>query len=284
MRSLRGCFVLAMLACVASVAFAQEVAPGVHFTGQILVSVRGALTNEIPSAATAENPGGWTVRQLATVRGSSDLEGPAAAEPKTWLLLTPPSITEARGGDRTHPWDVSHRLIAGLMSDAMSEIPSVVDSDRIVEMEPVVAYEMRGISGRLAASAAKTPLLACEEGPAGLVIACGAASFQWPNVPRVSWHQDDDRTQLRKARMRAEKHFQSGDVVRIAHLDTGYYATNDSITPPRFDFALSRSLIPNDRCGPKGIDCYQGGLPNGHGPETLSVLAGGKVQFAGGAG
>lgn len=283
MRSLRGWFVPAML-CIATVISAQEVAPGVHFTGQILVSVRGEYTHEGPAAGPASS--GWTIEPLATVRPApSDLESPGSGEPKTWLLLTPPSITEAPApAGTTHPWDASHRFVAAMIGDETNELPLPLDTDRIIEIEPVAGYEARGYSDRIGDAMGKSSSLVCDDAPAGFVIACGPASFQWPNVTRVSWHQDDDRTQLRKARARAEPHFQKPEVVRIAHLDTGYYTTNDSITPPRFDFSLSRSLIPNDQCGPTGIDCYRGGLPNGHGPETLSVLAGGKVHFAGGEG
>lgn len=274
MRGLRGGLAVALFVFVAH-GRADEVAPGVHFTGEYLVSVRDA--SAVPTEGLESL--GWTVRTLATVRPHGQTEGQAGA--KTWLLLSPPA-QEGPARPSGHPWDLAHRSLARKRAGQFSEFLEGIDADQVIEIEPVAAYEMRGMSARLAKAAARSEAAPpCPDAPAGSVIACGPASFQWPNVTRLSWYQDDDRTQLRKARMRAESSFASGDVVRIAHLDTGYYPARDSITPPRFNTALSRSLIPNDRCGETGIDCYVGGLPNGHGPRTLSILAGGKVRFAG---
>ncbi len=287
---MRGLRVAALLLLAAVHIGAQEieVAPGVHATGEFLVSVRG------PAGSVRQGTiNGWTVRTLATIPMAAltptndTLTKSADTDVKTWLLLTPPSSAPAdRIVAAEHPWDTAHRHIANKAAGRVAEFLDGLDEGQIIEVEPVVAYELRGFGGRFAkaaarAEAAKKP---CPGGAEGTVIACGAASFQWPNVKRAAWHQDDDQTELRKARERVAASFSGPGVVRIAHLDTGYYKTADTITPPNFNTALSMSMIPNDRCGQSGIDCYQGGLPNGHGPETLSVLAGGKVKFAGGNG
>jgi len=276
MRGLRSCLVLVFLFCFA--AMAEEVAPGLHFSGEFLVSVRN------PSALRTDTLEGigWSVRTLATVRSQGETEALDDAVEKTWLLFSPPGTESVRSMSSEHPWDSAHRRIASRTEGVFSDFLENVDATQIVEIEPVVAYEMRGIGDRFAEATAREESSArpCPVNSGGLVVSCSPASFQWPNVQRVSWHQDDDRTELRKARTRAQSFFERGPVVRIAHLDTGYYPTQDTITPVRFNTSLSQSFIPDDRCGPTGIDCYQGGLPNGHGPSTLSVLAGGKVKFA----
>ena len=277
MHGLRGSLVLAVCVSFAFMATAAEVAPGVHFSGEFLMSVRD------PNALRADTleSAGWTMRTLATMRGA-DPSTPG----KTWLLFSPPGAESARGMASEHPWDGAHRRIGNRAAGTFSDFLATVDMSNIVEIEPVVAYEVRGLSERYSEATARAEAKAppCPENPDGFIVSCSPASFQWPNVTRVSWHLDDDHTELRKAQTRAQPYFERGKVVRIAHLDTGYYKTKDSITPVRFNTDLSRSFIPDDRCGPKGIDCYQGGLPNGHGPATLSVLAGGKVKFAGGNG
>ncbi|HKR67129.1 MAG TPA: S8 family serine peptidase [Thermoanaerobaculia bacterium] len=279
---------VAILVCAAGFVHAAEfeAAPGVHFTGEFLVSVRG----DVQPMTRAAISSGWTARKLATVHSTQTDTAPRsntnAATTKTWFLVSPPPApSDSREAPREHPWDAAHRHVARKAAGESSVLANL-DLNQIVEIEPVVAYEMRGFGARFARAAARAEAKKkpCEGGEAGTVIACGPASFQWPNVKETAWHQNDDRTELRKARERAASSFTGPNIVRIAHLDTGYYKTNDTITPPNFDFDLSQSMIPNDNCGETGIDCYQGGLPNGHGPETLSVLAGGKVKFAGGNG
>lgn len=271
----RGALVLVLLFCFA--ATAQEVAPGVHHSGEYLVSVRDAGALRMDRLATQ----GWTAQTLLTIPSNDETNAPA----KTWVLLSPP---EAKKCPRVvaaaeHPWDRAHRSVA---TGALTTVADFVDMSQVIEIEPVVAYEVRGFAERYAAAMAKREKIApaCDEGPGDTVVACLPASFQWPNVKQVSWHMNDDRTQLRMAHNRAQAAFQQPPFVRIAHLDTGYYATTDTITPPRFLTDESRSFIPCDVCGETGIDCWKGGLPNGHGPSTLSVLAGGKVSFAGGNG
>ncbi|HEX7829929.1 MAG TPA: S8/S53 family peptidase [Thermoanaerobaculia bacterium] len=269
--------VILLLICVAFAATAAEVAPGVHASGEFLVSVRN------PSALRTEaiERAGWKVQTIATVLAYDETTESTTPREKTWLLLSPPGSQSERGMNE-HPWDAAHRQAAKKNDAQFSAFLQHIEAAQIVEIEPVVAYEIRGFAERYKAKTSKkearTPT--CAAAPEGFVVSCAPASFQWPNVKQVSWHLDDDKTELRKAQQRAAASFETGSVVRIAHLDTGYYPTKDMITPPKFDTSLSRSMIPDDRCGPTGIDCYQGGTPNGHGPETLSVLAGGKVQVA----
>ncbi|HEX2832407.1 MAG TPA: S8/S53 family peptidase [Thermoanaerobaculia bacterium] len=252
---------------------AAEVAPGVHTTGEFLISVRqpSALRSEALTRA------GWSVQPLVTLQAYDESNPTAAPREKTWVLVTPPAAERATG---EHPWDLAHRH-ASKTTSSLSFLRELEAAD-IVEIEPVAAYEMRGFAERFKRKsehdAKKT--VNCGPAPGGYVVACQPASFQWPNVKRMSWHLDDDRTELRKAQERTAASFETSTPVRIAHLDTGYYPTSDFISPKRFNTVLSRSMIPDDRCGESGIDCYQGGTPNGHGPETLSVLAGGRVRFA----
>lgn len=281
MRGVRGSLLGVMLLCVASAVAGAEAAPGVHFSGEILLSVRNP--EALPVAALTR--AGWTVQTLATVRTHDDPAGLDEGRNKTWLLLTPPGGSGAAGANE-HPWDKAHRVAARRAEASLADLLAKADAAEIVEIEPVVAYEMRGFGERFVrkAEAAESSAPVCTTPENGDVVVCTPASFQWPNVNRISWHLDDDRTQLRAAQRRAAVAFEDGRRVRIAHLDTGYYAIPDSITPPHFNTGLSRSFIPNDQCGETGIDCYHGGTPNGHGPSTLSVLAGGKVKFGGGNG
>jgi hypothetical protein len=251
-------------------AHAAEVAPGVHFEGQFLVSVRG--TSAAPLQALTAR--GWKVETLATTR---------TTPPKTWLLVTPPGGRLAAASSM-HAWELAHRMVGGKAPAALGSLDGI-DLSSIIEIEPHAAYEISGFHDRYTTGMKQREESAPQcASPSSGVIACGKASIQWPNVTKSSWHLDDDRTELRKAQLRAESAFGGPKLVRIAHLDTGYYPSKDSITPPRFRTDLSRSMIPDDQCGETGIDCYVGGTPNGHGPETLSVLAGGKVGFPGGNG
>ncbi len=276
MRLARG-VVFAALVALAIGVLAAEVAPGVHFSGELLVSVRNPGAIQRDAAALR----GWTVTTLATMPDT--LRGPneSAGGEKTWLLLTPPAAELSS----EHPWDRAHRVAARRSEANLGAVLAAIEPAEIIEIEPVAAYEMRGFAERFGRHIAQKQAAKsqCPPPKEGEVVACTPASFQWPNVNGVSWHMDDDRTQLRAAQKRAEPYFES-PLVRIAHFDTGYYATDDQITPPRFNKTISKSFIPNDVCGETGIDCYQGGFPNGHGPSTLSVLAGGKVKFAGGNG
>ena len=261
----RGSLVLVLLFSFALAA--QEAAPGVQHTGEYLVSVRDAGAIQT-SALEAQ---GWTSRTLLTTPG------------KVWVLLSPPGTTKCPRVEASpeHPWDRAHRSVA---TSALGTVMNAIDMAQVIEIEPVVAYEMRGFGERYAKAMAKRKANppACAEGSGSSVVSCLPASFQWPNGKQMSWHLTN--TQLGMAQSRAAAAFARPPVVRIAHLDTGYYPAADAITPPNFQTGMSRSFIPCDVCGETGIDCYKGGLPNGHGPETLSVLAGGNVSFAGGNG
>ncbi|HEX8155500.1 MAG TPA: S8/S53 family peptidase [Thermoanaerobaculia bacterium] len=281
--------VSALLAvCCAVAAAGQEVRPGIHFDRRFLVATRGVQAREGLPAFVPKAPAGWTLRTIVTtdVPGTFTIDGRQStyAAPKTWHVLEPAAATLDAAAASMHPWDLAHHIVAGTAPGAMATMldPGLIDTGMIEELEPNVAHVEPSLARRMGealtrrGSSAKT----CPDAPQGTVVACGAASFHWPNIPRVDWHQANDFTQLAAARKRTEAAFAAGPRVRIAHLDTGYYKTNDTITPPFFLFDKSKSMIPNDRCGQTGIDCYMGGLPNGHGPETLSVLAGGKINFA----
>lgn len=91
----------------------------------------------------------------------------------------------------------------------------------------------------------------------------------WPSG-QPGWHLEDDYSQLKKAGL------QVGDLsaIRVAHLDTGYLPEAESL-PEHFLKELSAKCSASI-CLPGGVDDYTGGLGKmpGHGPATLSTLAG----------
>jgi hypothetical protein len=99
----------------------------------------------------------------------------------------------------------------------------------------------------------------------------------WPRRPlEFAWHLGDEFSQLRKARAEAG---QRGSQVRIVHLDTGYDPEHATFSADQLDAALQKNFIDgNDDARDRGAD---GVLKNpGHGTGTLSILAGGRFQFA----
>jgi hypothetical protein len=95
-----------------------------------------------------------------------------------------------------------------------------------------------------------------------------------PALPDDNWFQDEQHSQLESARTAIGK---PANRVRIAHLDTGYDPTHETV--PQF---LRRDLQKNfvDEDAPDdATDRTTGLLTNlGHGCGTLSLLAGGAVQ------
>lgn len=99
---------------------------------------------------------------------------------------------------------------------------------------------------------------------------------------KFAWHLDNDFSQLGDARDAVTF---SDPRVRIAHIDTGYFAAHVT-TPKRVMRELERSFVEGDR-NPNTAEnpgTHSGLLDNhDHGTGTLSILAGREVPAFGGA-
>lgn len=102
-----------------------------------------------------------------------------------------------------------------------------------------------------------------------------------PGSPgQFAWHLNSDFSQLKPARDEVGVH-PNGQVIRVAHLDTGYYADHKAF-PANVRLDLQRNFMddqpPDDAHDPGA----RGTLKNpGHGTGTLSILAGNRFSFAG---
>ncbi len=96
-----------------------------------------------------------------------------------------------------------------------------------------------------------------------------------------AWHLDKDHSQLGSAREAVEF---KDPRTRIAHIDTGYYRTHDTV-PERILRHLERSFVEGDadRRSAEDPDNRAFLIDNsGHGTGTIGILAGGKAPAFGG--
>jgi len=95
------------------------------------------------------------------------------------------------------------------------------------------------------------------------------------------WHLGDDYTQLGKAREAVEF---TDPRTRIAHIDTGYYRSHDTV-PEHVRRDLEKNFVSGD-ADPSSAEDPDNRLlvldNSGHGTGTISILAGGKVPAFGG--
>lgn len=177
-----------------------------------------------------------------------------------WHLARPTGAA-----DTPNAWDVAHALNSGV-GLAAAGAPAIVEPDFVQEW-PYENPAARGDRGRLAA--------------AGEVCVFNDQLPELPHVDaRFAWHLDDDRTQLRQARS------QAGDPatrIRIAHLDTGYDSGHATF-PSRVRLDLQRNFVDDQPPDDAHDPAARGPLENpGHGTGTLSILAGNRFRFSGGA-
>lgn len=95
-----------------------------------------------------------------------------------------------------------------------------------------------------------------------------------PGKDEFAWYLDEDRTQLLKARTESGHAPQK---IRIAHFDTGYDPEHESC-PRYINTNLGRNFVEE---GKPPYDPGIGGILRqpGHGPATIAILAGNKIQF-----
>lgn len=177
---------------------------------------------------------------------------------------------EGRVGSRAQAWEAAYACLKTLGSNhkLLGLAPEGPAALHVVE--PVLDlqdadYQRRAVEQRAAEAV---------QARAGNPI---RASRVWPTGPGPGWHLGDSYSELATAGQRVG----ALDGVRVAHLDTGYLPEAASL-PRHFRADLSATC---DRLGCKlnGRDPYAGGLGKspGHGPATLSTLAGASYTLGG---
>src|SRR6185436_7238723 len=289
----------AVLFLVAEAAAAQTPAPAPYeFEGEFLVAVTGSEAAEPEIASPIQ------YEKLFSTTQSEPVSGPEAVpEEVTWYKVTvaggPEAVTAEGLAERQHPWDLAHDAI-----DGKSAIPQLngLAADvrrrgmRVTEVEPHVAFRFRE-------RRESAPAPCASPSQQGVVSLCGDYTVYWPpKVRTLGWHALEQFSQLGPARTEAAPFFPPpGDpkLVTLAHFDTGYDKAKDASRPARLDLDQSFSFYPKDATNPDNCNLPnwtgsqppacdrfdQGfGLTPGHGPSTLSILAGNRVNFPGGGG
>lgn len=305
MRLIR-CSVAVLFFATAGVASAQTTAP-YEFEGEFLVAVAGSSVTELaaPEAGGPESAGPPVFyEKLFSTTQAAPAGGPEAtlAEPEevTWYKVTViggAELAGAPGVAQEHPWDLAHDAIDGKSSNPqLNALAADVRRRgmRVTEIEPHVAFRYRDRERR------QTPAPCAPPSQQGVVSLCGDYTIYWPpKVRTLGWHALEKFSQLGPARDEAAPFFPPpGDpeLVTVAHFDTGYDKAKDASRPARLDLDASFSFYPKDTgdCGianwtnPQLPACDRFdtgfGLTPGHGPSTLSILAGNRVNFPGGGG
>ena len=279
-----------------------------EFEGEIIIAVTGT-DRGLPPGGPESTPAYRLERLFSTDappplpsqprpgRESAAREAaPAPAGTRTWYRVTPVSAgpesaaAPGRAVSRTHPWDLAHNAL-----DKKSKVIELnqLGEDlarrgmRLVEVEPQVAF-------RFQVRERKDPVCLPPTTP-DVVALCGDFSVYWPPKTRsLGWHGLMEFSQLGPARDAAAKFFppdiNDPKLVTVAHLDTGYDRVNDMSRPKQLDLNQSFTFLPRDEGQCDLTDWTQERLPgcdrwigltSGHGPSTLSILAGNKVNFPG---
>jgi subtilisin family serine protease len=168
-----------------------------------------------------------------------------------WHVVTTPLAVGS-----LNPWDVCHSIVQqGFGLDA-SAAPTFAEPD----------FQQQWVSGSpedqeiaLTSTCVSDPQ---RTGPNG-----------YPGGENNFWYQDDKHGQYAEALSAVKIPSNRGEVVRIAHLDTGYDPTHAS-RPRWLETNLQRNFVDADR--PNDASDDTSGLFNnrGHGTGTISILAG----------
>jgi subtilisin family serine protease len=118
----------------------------------------------------------------------------------------------------------------------------------------------------------------------------------WPKpagtlgIDEFIWHLDDNHSQLRQAAEKVKKQLGltlaldnvADDMIRIAHIDTGYIPTHPAT--PKFMLADAGTSFVNGESDNKGTDILANRIKlleqDGHGSATLAILAGNYIKKA----
>jgi subtilisin family serine protease len=188
--------------------------------------------------------------------------GPGVAAGDTWYILTP----KAEIGDQ-NPWDVCHSLLQQGFGVAGAVTPRFAEPD----------FEQRWTIGGSLAGKQISARLRDEPDMQGLARPCDVVDKQDTNYPRNDdnyWFRDADHSQFDDA-IAAIGGAQIASSVRIAHFDTGYDDTHESL-PKRLlkENDIQRNFVDPDHPH-DATDRTTGLLTNlGHGTGTLGILAG----------
>ncbi len=108
---------------------------------------------------------------------------------------------------------------------------------------------------------------------------------QFQNPTPFIWHLDDEHSQLRKANEKVFPAINTGaeieqreDVVKIAHIDTGYLPDHPSL-PGNIDRKNAKSFDWGNNNAIDNDDPLAAGEQQGHGQGTISILAGNWVDL-----
>src|SRR5258708_32628185 len=191
----------------------------------------------------------FTVTPLFKSIAPPKTPGAAAAAAATWQILTPPP-----GFAGENAWDVCHSLLQQGFGVAGVPAPEFAEPD----------LEQQWITG--------------SDAELGMAMSrsCDSVNSQRDEFPHITanpyWFRDPAHSQFDDA-IAALGGPQVASKVRIAHFDTGYDPDHHAL-PKRLRADIARNFVdggdPND-----ATDRTSGLLANlGHGPGTLSILAG----------
>jgi hypothetical protein len=217
-------------------------------TSRVLVKLR-------PSAAlrAAERRAG--LRPLHE-RVSADFE--LGAEPDWFVADLPESAPS--------PWDAAHDRVADQLGVAGSDVLFV---------EPDLVHDIFVTEDEESAEQVFEVGAQCDRTQGQQ---SGGGRAVGPN--RFAWHLEDDYSQLGQARERVTF---KDPRTRIAHLDTGYYAAQETV-PAHVRRDLERSFVRGDRNAGSAEDPDNRRLVldnSGHGTGTIGILAGAVAEAYG---
>lgn len=174
---------------------------------------------------------------------------------------------------RAQAWEDTYRCLKELDRNQKTLKLGPEDGATLFVVEPALnmveaGYAKRAEKYRLRAQKAEAG--AAEKNALAEKAARVPASPVWPSGD-PGWHLGDDFSQLTSM----GKDVGALSDITAAHLDTGYLPSADSL-PDQFDAGRSATCDKDDCTPGKGIDDYNGGFLKspGHGPATLSTLAG----------
>ena len=220
-------------------------------TNRVLVKLRPS--NSLRAAESRAN-----LRPLYDKPQTASAAFGVGAEPQ-WF------VAELPDGAAT-PWDLAHARVAEQLGVSESDV-IFAEPDIIHNVYQDANEEKAGQAFAIGDQCVDIP----QDGNNGKALGPG----------EFGWHLGDQYTQLGKAREDVE--FRDPRT-RIAHIDTGYYRSHDTV-PEHVRRDLERNFVKGD-ADPSSAEDPDNRLlildNSGHGTGTISILAGGKVPAFGG--
>ena len=178
--------------------------------------------------------------------------GMGAVEPARWFQLA-----AAAEANEVNAWDLCHHVMRGGLGLTAATEPEFAEPD-------VIQSWSTGTPAEVAFAAAS----GCEQPK--------PPNPKLPSLPDFFWFRDGDHSQLQQARTTVGEPDERNRV-RIAHFDTGYDPTHQTL-PRHLRLDLQRNFV--DGGDPKSaVDVSEGLIKNlGHGTGTLGILAGADVN------